>query len=454
MATGSRYDDRGAAPRHARQQQPTRRRPESRQQTQPTRRRAQPSSSDRRHAHADYSRSASPQHHNARPPQREPLSPAPFIIGGGVIVVLILVIVFVFIYPLRYDVEINGTTFTIGRGTTIGKLIDDRIVKPTPGDMLAVDGTLLESGAGETFSAVVDGVATTDPDFALERGAHAEITDGADTTEPFTETQEVIPHGTTASESDFSSYWDGALHVYEAGQDGLNVTRTGELSGRTVTEQVTPMIDSGFHIYSANVGEDKVCALTFDDGPWPETTNQILDILESVGAKATFFTIGNQIESYSDEVKRAYDMGCEVCTHSWDHAAGSGGGVNLTYMSSEEQIDEVTRGMAAIEQATGAPAPRIMRAPGGNFYGSIVETLAPYIDAEIGWEVDTEDWSRPGADAIYEAIMSVQPGQVILMHDGGGDRTQTVEALARALPELAAQGYRFITIDELLAYGH
>ena len=67
--------------------------------------------------------------------------------------------------------------------------------------------------------------------------------------------------------------------------------------------------------------------------------------------------------------------------------------------------------------------------------------------------MDTEDWQRPGADVIYERIMSVQPGQVVLMHDGGGDRTQTVEAVSRAVPELIAQGYRLVTIDELLSYG-
>ena len=77
-----------------------------------------------------------------------------------------------------------------------------------------------------------------------------------------------------------------------------------------------------------------------------------------------------------------------------------------------------------------------MRAPGGNFKGDIVWTLQPYIDAEIGWNVDTEDWRRPGADTIASRIMKAKPGSVILMHDGGGDRSQTVEALKKALPQL------------------
>ena len=87
-----------------------------------------------------------------------------------------------------------------------------------------------------------------------------------------------------------------------------------------------------------------------------------------------------------------------------------------------------------------------------NFKGDIVWTLQPYIDAEIGWNVDTEDWRRPGADTIASRIMKAKPGSVILMHDGGGDRSQTVEALKKALPQLKQEGYRFVTISELLQY--
>jgi peptidoglycan/xylan/chitin deacetylase (PgdA/CDA1 family) len=109
-------------------------------------------------------------------------------------------------------------------------------------------------------------------------------------------------------------------------------------------------------------------------------------------------------------------------------------------------------GYEAIREVLGEEPSHVTRAPGGNFYGETVSILEPYVDAEIGWDVDTEDWRLPGADAIYERLMSVQPGQVILCHDGGGDRSQTVEAVSRAVPELVAQGYTFVTIDELLKY--
>ena len=120
-------------------------------------------------------------------------------------------------------------------------------------------------------------------------------------------------------------------------------------------------------------------------------------------------------------------------------------------MSAEEQVDEILKGYAAIADALGEEPTHIMRAPGGNFYGSIIDTLWPHVDAEIGWDVDTEDWRRPGSDVIAQRIMAAQPGQVVLMHDGGGDRSQTVEALRQALPVLAEQGYEFVTVSELIA---
>jgi peptidoglycan/xylan/chitin deacetylase (PgdA/CDA1 family) len=195
-----------------------------------------------------------------------------------------------------------------------------------------------------------------------------------------------------------------------------------------------------------------VVALTFDDGPWDESTDAILDVLEENGAKATFFTIGNQIADHTSQIQREKELGCQVCTHSWDHASGSGQGVNLTYMSDEEQTEEIQKGYEAIREVLGEEPSHVIRAPGGNYYGSIVNTLKTYVDAEIGWDVDTEDWRLPGSEAIYERIMSATDGQIVLMHDGGGDRSQTVEAVRRAVPELISQGYRLVTIDELLEY--
>lgn len=369
---------------------------------------------------------------------------------GAIAFATLLVLLLLFRF-LRIGITVNGEKVTVWRGTTIERILDKEIVTPKPGNLVAVDGSVITEGGGRRCSAKVNGE-TAGLKTRVKRGAEVKIGDGRDVEEKATETEQTIPCGTMDSDRSFGAYWYGSIHLLSDGQDGVEVERTGKKSGKTVTEVKTPAVPKGYCVYTAKP-EDKVVALTFDDGPWPETTSQILDILEENGAKATFFTIGNQIAEVPDQVKRAHEMGCEVCTHSWDHAAGSGGGVNLTFMSSQEQIDEVQKGYAAIKEVLGEEPPHIMRAPGGNFFDSIIDTLWPYVDAEIGWDVDTEDWSLPGADHIEQMILSVEPGQVILMHDGGGDRTQTVEALRAALPKLKEEGYSFVTVDELLAYG-
>jgi peptidoglycan/xylan/chitin deacetylase (PgdA/CDA1 family) len=349
------------------------------------------------------------------------------------------------------QVSVNGQTFQAKKGDTVQTLIDAGAASPTPGNLLAVDGSVIEEGAGTICTATING-SDADANTALVANATVTIGDGTDVTESSTTSEEIVPYDTGEGDTSAAAYFFGSIHLLSDGQDGRRVVRTGDVSGKTVVEEETAPVNAGYRVYTARPA-DRVVALTFDDGPWPDTTSAILDILEKNGAKATFFTIGNQISSNPEVVKRAHDMGCQVCTHSWDHASGSGQGVNLTYMSAEEQIQEIQKGYQAIADVLGEEPSHVIRAPGGNFYGDIVKTLWPYVDVEVGWDIDTEDWKRPGADAIAQAILSVQPGQVILMHDGGGDRSQTVEALGTALPQLVEQGYSFVTINELLAYG-
>lgn len=377
-------------------------------------------------------------------------SNAPKIILIVVLLAVIAALVWFFIIPKPFEVTVNGKEVTVNSGATTATLVEEGFVKPTPGNLVAVDGSLITMGEGEPFSATINGEKAT-TDAKLAKDMTIEIGNGGDITEDFTSTQEVIPFDTVNDDTSFEAYWAGSIHEMKDGVDGLRTVKTGVISGKTVSEDTVPAIAGGYHNYTVQT-DQPVIALTFDDGPWPETTDEILDILEANGAKATFFTIGEQVEPYSAAVKRAEAMGCEVCTHSWDHASGSGGGVDLTLMSPSEQIDEITQGYAAIANVLGKEPTHIIRAPGGNFHDDIINTLWSYVDAEIGWDVDTKDWSLPGSDSIAAAILSVEPGQVILMHDGGGDRTQTVAALREALPVLIERGYKCVTVSELLTY--
>lgn len=370
------------------------------------------------------------------------------IIVSVVILAAIGVGVYLYLNPLQFNVTVNGMTRTVDKGTTLNDMIAEGVVSPQPGNLLAVDGEVLEEGGGAAFAGTVNGNEVTDGATELHKGDVVQLDDGADATEDY----DVTTEETTPGQVELG---EGAIHVYVPGEAAQVETRTGKVSGKTVQETVKEGSDNVYLKYNANTNGEKVIALTFDDGPW-DTTGELLDVLKENDAVATFFTIGEQISDktdYVDTIKRMAAEGHQIGTHSYDHAAtGGGNGVDMTRQSPEKQIEEVQMGQQAIADATGAEASKAFRSPGGNFHDEIIWNLQPYITSEIGWNVDTEDWRRPGADAIAERLLSAKSGDVVLMHDGGGPRSQTIEALKIALPQLRAEGYKFVTIDQLLAY--
>ncbi len=344
------------------------------------------------------------------------------------------------------EVTLNGAATTIeGSQRSIQGLIDAGTVTPTAGNHLAVDGSVIQQGGGNAATVKLNNAETSDFSKLLMDGDTIEVTNGSDTTEEYTEeTKETKP-----AKASVKVTGAGAIHKVSAPSKETVKVLTGKESGKTKTEVVKK--SSGLTVTKCNASTSKkVIALTFDDGPWPTTTDQILDILAENDAKATFFTIGKQIASRTSSVKRMKEAGHQICTHTYDHASGSGRGVNITYMSASEQKKEVKKGYAAIKAVTGEDASTVVRLPGGNVNEDTYSNLSNLISAEINWNVDTEDWSRPGVDAIYNRIVNASSGNIILMHDGGGDRSQTVAALKKALPVLKGKGYSFVTIDELL----
>lgn len=371
------------------------------------------------------------------------------LIAVAVVVVLAIVGIFAFnnwMGSKPVEVTLNGDQVTIsGAERSVGGLLDNNVVSVTPGNYVAVDGSTIRQGEGTRCTAKVNGNDTDDMGMHLNGGDKIEISNGTDITEPYTDSEpQTLPHKTELKGV-------GAVHLYSNNaQDGEQVTRTGKESGITATVTTKEPVDNIVQYYNVNSNGDKVIALTFDDGPWDKQTDEILDILEQNDAKATFFTVGQCISGHEKELQRAASMGCEIGTHTWDHAEGSGEGVSLIKMSTDERKQEVQKGLEAVKNATGQEASTIFRCPGGNFDTSVATDLEGIVTAEIGWNVDTTDWKKPGADVIAQRIQSAGPGNIILMHDGGGDRSQTIEGLRQALPKLKEQGYSFITVQELL----
>lgn len=371
-----------------------------------------------------------------------------FIAGGAAAAAALLVFGVPAVRALMpISVTANGQKVELSGKKTLHAAYEKSGLQMVPGNLVDVEGQVITEGGGSPYRATINGQ-EADGEADVSDGDVLAFADGADVEEPSATEDKAV--GPNPIESGY-----GPIHAIGAqGSEGLSTVKTGETSGKEIVLEVKQPAEDRVYLRSyPDTGGEAVVALTFDDGPWEDSTAKILDILRDNGAAATFFTVGNRIVGPCvDLVKREHDEGHQVCTHSWDHAAGSGQGVNLSFMSVDEQRAEIEQGLKAISDATGAEASRVIRAPGGNFPLEVWRNVEDLVDADIGWDIDTLDWKRPGAEKIASQIKAATPGDIILMHDGGGDRSQTAEALKTALPYLKEQGFRFVTMDEMLQY--
>ena len=189
------------------------------------------------------------------------------------------------------------------------------------------------------------------------------------------------------------------------------------------------------NVGSSGIGE-KAIALTFDDGP-AGYTEELLDGLAEYNAKATFFVVGQNAEKYPIVVRRAYDEGHLIGNHTYDHP-------RLTLLAPAAAKENIQKSADVITSITGAK-PYFVRAP----YGDITSYELKYMDTFfVSWSVNGYDWDEESEDKIYNRIMNkAADGAIILLHD---TNINTVNAVLRAIPELQAQGYEFVRVDDLL----
>jgi len=197
------------------------------------------------------------------------------------------------------------------------------------------------------------------------------------------------------------------------------------------------------HIIYRGAKGKKVVALTFDDGPDPQFTPQILEILRRYNVKATFFLLGQRVQTYPHLVKQEVDEGHIVASHSWEHKY-------LPNLSPEALKEDLKKTKDAIKMATGKDI-LMLRPPYGAAKG-IEELLKKEGYMILNWDVDTLDW-EPGRtpQQIMDVIQKqTSEGSIILFHDAGGNRSTTVATLPQVIETLQQQGYQFVTIDQLL----
>lgn len=179
--------------------------------------------------------------------------------------------------------------------------------------------------------------------------------------------------------------------------------------------------------------------ITFDDGPSLEWTPEILDVLADHRARATFFPIGNQVAGGSELLRRAVDEGHRIGNHTWDHD-------RLVGIDPTTFDDTVGRTQEAVRAATGA-IPTCLRPPQGVIDEPTRELAARRGLSVETWTIDPQDWNEPGVDAIVDSVVGqVNAGDVVLLHDGGGNRAQTARALDELLDRLGRAGFRFTVL--------
>jgi peptidoglycan/xylan/chitin deacetylase (PgdA/CDA1 family) len=184
-------------------------------------------------------------------------------------------------------------------------------------------------------------------------------------------------------------------------------------------------------------GPDRVAYLTFDDGPGP-ATGRVLDVLAATGVKATFCQIGLRVTENPGISARVAAEGHTLCNHSWDHHSP------FDALAPQTLDQEIALTQNAIQQAAGV-TPRYLRAPEGRFgeaSGAVFQAGQRARTIPLGWGVDSLDWKKPGTAGIVANVLSaVSPGAIILLHDGGGDREETIAALPAIITGLQAAGY-------------
>lgn len=211
-----------------------------------------------------------------------------------------------------------------------------------------------------------------------------------------------------------------------------------------------PCIPSGSHplgVISGTSAKGEV-ALTFDDGPTPDSTPAILNVLEQTHTAATFFVLGQYVTASPYLLQREANDGFAIGIHTWDHP-------DMTTLSPSQQFWQLSATQQAIRNVLGASTcPWFWRPPYGSYNQQVLQTAAQVHLTTITWDDDPADWSQPGVTTIVQRVLSeVHAGSIVLMHDGPAFRQQTADALPQILAGLKTRGLRPVTIPQVLADG-
>ena len=342
------------------------------------------------------------------------------------------------------DITVNDETVGVRINSTIQQYIDDNGLSEQydSGNLLAVDDSVLERGAGDRYAVTLDGEEVPVDELGeheLTGGEVLTIGDGKDVYEE---------HDVEATTIEPTITIDGhgaVQYVSQWGIPGRSEVWTGHTSGKTQDRGVVQEVVN-CEVSAVSVVPDdgeRVVALTFDEGP-SEYTEQILEILEEKDVEATFFLSGDAVDADPEAASAIAESGNEIGSNTYSDTS-------LAQLSGDDLRSQITRGFDAIENATGKRV-SLLRAPFGTFPDTTWCESMDLVSAVISWNVDSGDWLLPGAESVADTVVSsVKPGNVVLLTDSSATGAQLVEALPQIIDRLRENGYEILSLSDLIA---
>ncbi len=324
--------------------------------------------------------------------------------------------------PPPLQITVQGQPEFVSKDTTFGRLIRDLELRAQWGRLLDVEGKVLRYRA-DPGRILLNG--TTAPrSTPLSNGDAVQVVNGIDRNEG---TQRVVTlmeglrPGNPQRTLDTSS-------VEEIRVEGRISHKVVSIRFRSVGEVTRP----------------PAVALTFDDGPWPANTPEILEILQRMHAKATFFVIGYLAERYPDLIRSEIQAGMAIGSHSWDHPRSP----SFKDLEPHRMQAEMSQTIDFLSSQF-ALQTDLFRPPGGSYDARVVQIANALGMRVVLWDVDPKDWIASGtAKSIADAVLAnVRPGSIIDLHDGGGDQSATIQALPWIISGIRKMGLRLVTIS-------
>lgn len=313
----------------------------------------------------------------------------------------------------------------VRKPATVAAALKASDVAPKPGRLVSLMTRSVLDPALVPVQLLVDGQPAT-PESPVAAGATIGVVEPADVTEDAIDGRDPIP----------APPMPDVIHgLWHPGSPGLALTRKGVVSGELVARaEVQPAVPPV-------VVTEKLVALTFDDGPW-STTPEVLRVLREKNVKATFCVVTGLLKGPGlESAKGALGEGHHLCNHTVDHDQ------KLPSRSQKVIDDEIIGANRQLDERLGMK-PAYYRAPGGILGPNVIATAKAQGQQVLLWTVDTKDYTKPPVEAIIATVMAqVQPGGVVLMHDGGGDRANTLAALPAVIDQLRGAGYELVLPD-------